>query len=211
MGVNQYMSVNELTKLEKILDKKCDTLVNTAMARRDIRKEISSYLLIQEKYESQNFDEDFRKAYKWFYKLDAAGLGNTIKDKNFDLIKDKVCDLNKILSEIYDIPTIKGYNSIQLSFATKIMHTINNDLPIYDANVGKLLSLKKVLPSKYNKEERIKSANEIFQDLERKFNHLLNSNAGEKAIKEFYKLPIENIDKIPKIKALDFCFWILGA
>lgn len=200
--------------MEEILNHLNDNyegLVSIAKGRKNIEREISSYILIKNSYVTKRFDEEFKRTYKWFYKLDSAGLGDAIKKRNFQLIEASANDISIILSDIYDIPTVSGYHSIQLSFASKIMHTVDNSKPIYDKNVANILHLKKPLPSTYSKEERIKSAVEVFDELESKFNQILNSETGKKIIREFYKIDIKDIDKVPETKALDFAFWILGA
>lgn len=184
---------------------------NIAMGRPKINKEIGSYLLIQDKFNNNRIDDEFIKTYKWFYKLDNAGLGNEIKKKNFELIGQRSSNIEQILSEIYDMPTLRGYHTIQLSFATKIIHTVDNDKPIFDANVSRLLGLNKVISSSNDKEARIKSAKSIYDELKTKTKDILDSPVGKKLVTYFYNLEIPNIKKIPETKAIDFCFWILGA
>ena len=184
---------------------------NIAMGRPNIKKEINSYLLIQDKFNNNCIDDEFIKTYKWFYKLDNAGLGNEIKKKNFELISQRSSNLEQILSEIYDMPTLRGYHTIQLSFATKIIHTVDNGKPIFDANVSKLLGLNKVISSSSTKEARIKSAKSVYDELIAKTESVIKSPVGNNLIAYFYGLEIPNIEKIPKTKAIDFCFWILGA
>lgn len=177
----------------------------------NLKKEIDSYLFIQKSFEDRIFNEEFIKVYKWFYKLDNAGLGEKIKNKNFELIESKETDLEKILSDMYDIPTLRGYHSIQLSFASKIIHTIDNGKSIYDRNVSKLLSLSKVLPSNKSKKQRIDSALCVYEDLTNKSNQIIKSNAGKNLISYFYRLDVLNVQNVPETKVLDFCFWILGS
>ena len=90
------------------------------------------------------------------------------------------------------------------------MHTVNNDYPIFDNNIRTLLKLFVPNDSKEEKANRIKNRREVYQDLVNKTGKFINSETGKKYSSSFYDLPIKNIDKVPKMKACDFCLWILG-
>lgn len=205
------LEIEELEILKKILALRSQELARLAYGKPNIQREISSYLIIKKGYEERAIDDLFRRTFKWFYKVDSAGLGDTIKVNIFELIEQGESDLEKILSAIYDIPTIQGHHSIQLSFSTKILHTVDNTMPIYDNNVSRLLRLRRVASANHAKSKRIESGLDVYNDLKRKFDYILSSDVGDNLIERFYGMNIEGIKNIPKAKALDFCFWILGA
>src|SRR6202035_3882500 len=46
-----------------------------------------------------------------------------------------------ILEGLYHIPTKRKVKSLQFSFATKLLHTLDTSQPIYDSKVAELLGL----------------------------------------------------------------------
>ncbi len=49
--------------------------------------------------------------------------------------------MKTILEGLYHIPTRKKVKSLQFSFATKLLHTLDTSQPIYDSKVAELLDL----------------------------------------------------------------------
>ena len=84
----------------------------------------------------------FQFVFRSFYRLDNAGLGSELKREYYALMEEqrnsKQLDIEKIVRRLYLIKRLKGDNSIQFSFATKLIHTINGNYPIYDAEVARV-------------------------------------------------------------------------
>lgn len=90
--------------------------------------------------------------------MDNAGLSKDIKCYFFYLLEKREANLEYILSELYEIPTLKGKNTMQFSFATKLLHTIDNDKPIFDSRVKSTLQIKSKGSGKHSdKDTKIRS------------------------------------------------------
>ena len=48
-------------------------------------------------------------------------------------------DLGRILRELYEKETLRKAKTVQFSFATKLIHTINPNRPIFDSKVKERL------------------------------------------------------------------------
>lgn len=125
----------------------------------------------------------------------------------FELLAEKKTNLETILSELYKIPTLKGKNTIQFNFATKLLHTIDKNKPIFDSGVAKLTNLK---PKGSDKDTKIRSCIEIYNSLEKLHAELKEDYKIKEVISKFrskFKVDDENISDT---KVLDFIMWSLG-
>lgn len=118
------------------------------------KESIDVYLFLKKEYKKGNINNNllFQFLFRSYYRLDNAGLSSKLKKRYFELLAKKEQDLTKILLELYKIHTLKGKNSVQFSFATKLLHTIDNKKPISDTEV--LRVFHKNIPGK--KLEKIK-------------------------------------------------------
>jgi hypothetical protein len=100
------------------------------------------YFLIGKKYAGREFDDGFRKTFCYFYVLNGArGLNDPQKKHFFQLLASGEANIENILSELYAIAGYGGKQKLFLSFSTKLVHTIDSTLPIYDMNVAAVLRL----------------------------------------------------------------------
>jgi hypothetical protein len=123
----------------------------------------------------------------------------------FEFLDRRGSELRTILEGLYQFPTAGKVKSLQFSFATKLLHTLNSSRPIYDSQVGKLLGL----PVKKGKDfaANVDSCVAVYEDLHEAQRQLL-LDAGVKnriaALKALYN------SQIGDEKALDFLLWSVG-
>ncbi|MFZ2038936.1 MAG: hypothetical protein WAV11_03285 [Minisyncoccia bacterium] len=170
---------------------------------------ICIYLFLKNEHEKDNIKNNtlFQFVFRSYYKLDNAGLGDDIKDFYFKLLTKKKNDLGSILLELYKFPNRKGQNTIQFSFATKLLHTLDNNNPIFDAEVSDVIHKKRTGETK---REKVKSCIEIYEYLKQMYSNLLKDSKVKKVILKFRKRFNVSESKISDIKALDFIIWSLG-
>ena len=144
----------------------------------------NKYFKIKSKFIKNDFDEQFKKVFCNFYRLNGpGGLNTSQKNKFFELLFLKENDLKNNLKILHKIP---GYEEnkpkLFLSFVTKLQHTINDKLPIYDENIASILELQSpTYPTSL--EERIKNRMDIYQELKNNFAILL----ADEQIKNYLK------------------------
>lgn len=83
----------------------------------------------------------FQFVFRSYYRIDNAGLTSDWKVRYFEFLSQKERSLMAILEDLYHIPTRKKVKSLQFSFVTKLLHTLDSRQPIYDAKVADLLDL----------------------------------------------------------------------
>lgn len=148
----------------------------------------------------------FKFVYRTYYRLDNAGLTDDLKNKYFELLDSKTIDLEILLNKLYDIKSLRGYNTVQFSFATKLLHTINNDLPVYDSYVAHIIDIK---PSGTGKVQKISSCLKCYADLKDLYANL-RVNDEMKALISKFKETFPEIADISDVKCIDFMLWAYG-
>jgi len=181
-------------------------------------RHFKSYFLIREKYLSKNLDDQFKKVFCGFYIMNGArGLNRPQKNEFFKLLSLKETDLEKVLKILYEIHGYKNSRKLFLSFGTKLLHTINEKLPIYDGNIAYVLELPtQIYPVSI--EERMNNRIDIYNELKRKFNILL-ANTGIKNYLKSVRQELQSKAELDKFdwqnkylsdtKLLDSLLWAL--
>jgi hypothetical protein len=157
-------------------------------------------------YHKENPDNPvFQFVFRSYYRIDNAGLTSGWKVRYFEFLSQREARLKTILEGLYHIPTKKKVKSLQFSFATKLLHTLDTSQPIYDSKVAELLGL----PVKKGKDfaANINTCIAVYEKLREAQQQLL-SDEGIKnqiaALKNHYN------SQISDEKALDFLLWSAG-
>lgn len=176
------------------------------------------YFLIKEKFPNDVLNNNFKNNFCYFYVMNAPmGLNDAQKNEFFRLLSEKENSLKNILKKLYEIPGYGKRHKLFLSFGTKLLHTIDNDLPIYDNNIKDVLNLE---GPTYNQqfEIRIKNRISIYNELKDDFKLMLNDSRYNIYLKDLRKkIPEEhNSDNfkwrdnlVSDIKLLDSALWAL--
>lgn len=167
------------------------------------QKNVEKYFFIKQSFPKEIDTDKFQSCYCSFYRLNYARLGSEFKKAYFKLLKDnKESSLRKILEKLHQIKTLRGVPTYQFSFATKLIHTIDNDTPIFDSLVASLFEFPIRKPT-------IEWCEEAYHLLKNEYYpHLLKDNQIQKLIREF-KIK-HQAEEISDVKALDFLLWDLG-
>lgn len=160
------------------------------------------------KNEPISSNEEFKETYKTFYVMRTAGLSQQHFDKYFELLDSRVNNLETILNELYEIKTLKQLNSLQFSFATKLLHTLDNSLPIYDNQVKKTLGLPDVYNIQDSPYKKTKKLLAYYANLKMIYRQLLAEARIKKLIDDIKKYFGWTANQINDVKILDFVLWV---
>jgi hypothetical protein len=167
-------------------------------------KEVSKYLKIKEFYENNDLNNGFETTFVNFYGL--RYMAEDVRTLYFNMFKSQSkeeFDIKQVLEELY-----KKGNRIEFSFATKMWHTLDNNIPIYDNNIAKIFGFS----VHNNSEVEIKIARYLYflEELKVTYNLIINEKLLNKALLAFDEnLPIAT--EISLIKKIDFIFWKAGS
>ena len=171
--------------------------------------DVERYFFIKKEFQKGDIlnNPEFQKVYKKFYVMYIAGLTLEFFEEYFKILSSKEMDLKKILNKLYEILRRNKTKAVHFSFASKLLHTIDNSLPIYDLLVGKAFDLK---VEGQDKVAKINSCIEVYGKLKLYYRELLGDDRIKKIILDFRKEFDCNVKKISNAKILDFLIWANG-
>jgi hypothetical protein len=91
-------------------------------------------------------DTEFQRLYRRYWAMNAARLSTDFCAEYFSLLerlKDgPVPSVERVARLLYDVPTrADGQQTLQFAFASKMVHMLNHQLPVYDSRVARFYFL----------------------------------------------------------------------
>lgn len=173
---------------------------------------IELYNILKSEFEKSDVTKSskFQSAFNTFYGLDNVGFNEDFKVKYFKLIEHyrnlTALDIEKVFIDLERIKNFEGKDSIILSFASKLMCTVDDSIPIYDKEVCDVFSFTEPLDVDFGMViDILLNQLEIMQD---HFNEIIERNLLPLSLKLFDEKFKGN--DISLIKKLDFIFWSFG-
>ncbi len=151
-----------------------------------------------------------RLAFERFYVMNQAGLSKVWRDRYFE-IANKYLKRTKARNNLQFAELIKEIGvcnkSVQSSFTSKLLHTLNEDAPIYDKFVRAFLEVGDVKGKTV--EDRMKSAAENYEKIKNFYTDEENTKLRESMI-EALIAECPEAENISDTKKIDFVLWMLG-
>jgi hypothetical protein len=173
---------------------------------------VEVYNFLQDQFETSNVNENylFQFVYRSFYRLDNAGLTPEFKTEYFKILEEmrnqKSFDFERILKRLHNFPNRKGQNTLQFSFVTKLLNTIDNKLPIYDSEVAKMFCASRPYISDFNK--KVDTYLEQLKCFQTCYEEVIYKDLLPTTIEKFdQRFKLSNLSEMKK---LDFIFWSAG-
>jgi len=177
------------------------------------------YFWIKERFLKNKIDDEFKENFCFFYVMNGArGLNGSQKDVFFKLLASRQKSLANILKLLYEVPGYGNRHKLFLSFGTKLLHTVNDNLPIYDGNIAHVLELaRQSYPASH--EARVQNRKDIYGELKNDFDTLLATTEIKKYLKNARKEFCSRAkqvgfcwqdDSISDTKLLDSFLWALS-
>lgn len=177
----------------------------------DRRKDIDPYLNMAEIFNKGSISENdnYKAIYRKYWQLNAARLSDEYCGHYFKVMEDyrhiDRIDIEDVVRALYEVPSNSKGKTIQFSFATKLIHTIDNTRPVYDSLVCDFYFLPQIKSSwKYNKKLTVYTQAYNFLICEHKRvlnNNILSGSIG--AFRECFGVPITYTDE----KIIDTLLW----
>lgn len=162
-------------------------------------------------------DENYQKNYTNYYRVrrDADWLKEYYE--YFEEHKnDKNISFEQILRDLYKIPhkvkkssvNLTGIaKSIEASFSSKMLATINPNYPIWDSQVVRALGIK--LDDSLRDEEKIQAYIQAYNELTGEVHSFIPTPEGQNCIKQF-DTTFPNYTYLNPSKKIDFFLWNIG-
>ncbi len=179
------------------------------------KESIDVYLFLKNKFIQEKVSENplFHFVYRSFYRLDNAGLTAQFKSEYFRCLErcrdSNDIDLAGLIRKLYQFPNLKGQNSLQFSFVTKLANMIDDTYPIYDSEVARIFHFR---PPSNNLsfEDRLSGFLDFHSKLKEYYSGLLQDDTCHEIFVRFYEHFPDETRRIPEVKLLDFFFWSAG-
>jgi len=197
------MKINEITsKIEAHSNE-----IVASLTQRDVQ----FYQFIKNELKSTNVAENliFQLVYSNFYTLDNRKLAPEFKLEYFRIMEElksnETIDLETILFKLHDIP-LRGSFKFHFSFASKLAHTLDENIPIWDSQIAKMFSFKRPTGADW-----AKIADDFIDQIENirsAYEAIITNNLLENTLKAFDDKFKGN--DISTYKKIDFIFWSAG-
>lgn len=174
---------------------------------------IERYTHILNHADSDSIDAEFKENYRTFYRLRFYSSDKAARRAQetyyFNLLRRKLESGDTDFPDVLDRLQEKS-GRLELSFASKLLHTVDKNLPIYDSNVRRVFGWPNVHGR--GREEVIAR----YEALKAMTHCLLLDKRVRKLVRKLRRrfvrlgIPRTNVEKISDTKMLDFALWALG-
>lgn len=147
-------------------------------------------------------DIKFRTKFNGFYRI--RQKPEKFYNKYYKLLNSNLKGTPEFIEVLEELYTVE--ERLESSFSSKLLHTINPNLPIWDSIVMKKLNLKTIF---YSKNIEIKKENIIaqYQKLSTFFNDFILTKEGKELINLFDEKNIVQDYNLTPLKKIDFIIW----
>lgn len=199
--------MNKIFDISKWIEKNSDIIISNLK-----QESVDVYQFLKHQYINTDITQNllFQFVYKNFYRIENAGLSSEFKSVYFNLMEEnrnkKNQDIGEIIKRLYSIPNLRGLNTFQFSFATKMLNTIDENYPIYDSEVARVFEFKN--PTTKELESRIKISVEKIDEIKYSYSCILENELIINTLRLFDQKFLDN--SLSDIKKIDFIFWSAG-
>lgn len=116
--------------------------INLALDDESIERDLLKYSSIMTRFAKGSIAEDatFQRAYRGYWAMNGARLSTAFLDRYFRLMDerrgDTAVEIEEVVNDLWSVPTHRnGRKSVQFSFASKLVHTVDPTKPIFDSLV----------------------------------------------------------------------------
>lgn len=170
-------------------------------AIKSAQRGISQYLEIMRLFldTDVSINKEFQRKYNSFYRVRQ-------RDKHFyetyyqymQSLKGQDVEFQQVLGFLYS-----KLHRLESSFSSKLVHTHNPNLPIWDKFILKNIGIKP--PLSYSI-DRINKTNAVYERIKKWYSQYINSNEGHLIIDIFDDM-VDDSSSITNLKKIDFVLW----
>lgn len=165
--------------------------------------EISKYVYIQENFLNIDISENekFQKIFNGFYKVRRNQDWRYKYYEYFQDIKDKKLSFELIITHLE-----QSLGRVEPSFSSKMLATINPEMPIWDSKVLNCLGLENA----WDSQRTVKNAIDIYNQIVEWYKEYLKTEEAKHNIKVFDMWFPQYTKKISDVKKIDYILWCKG-
>jgi len=192
-----------------IINQNVQALLNTINRNADV----DPYLWLLGELQNRNVaqDQEYQRVYRRYWQLNPARLSEAYLAAYFGHLEQLKAQPQQVMAEavarhLLPIPTHgNGRQSLQFSFASKLVHMLNPEQPVYDSMVESFFFLP---PGRANEntEQKIARLLASYQFLHAEYGRVLEQGLLAQAINQFrahFEVPVAYTDR----KIIDTLIW----
>lgn len=145
--------------------------------------DLEEYFFLKLEYEKDNVqNKKFQRRYKNFYNMYPFGFTEKFYNAYFKMMEEGETNLKTILNTLSKIKDKKGEKSVQLAFASKLLHMVDSEMPLYNSTVAKVFNLQ---IRKGTIDEKVDHSIVLYQKLQNYYQQLLQQSVIKEIIEIF--------------------------
>ena len=191
-----------------IINQNIDRILRSVDEGLDIR----TYFALMSRFRNVNVvqDTEFQGKYCKYWRLYGAGLSQSFRASYFELMEGlrggPIPNIGEVTRILHEVPSNKsGRKTLQFSFASKLLHTLDPHQPIYDSMVATFCRFSVPDPTK-TFEARLRSFLAFYDLLSTGYKKILANGLLQQSITRFrhqFSVPNEYTDE----KIIDTLIW----
>ena len=201
----EVTSIDSWKVLENLIEKS-DHILKRMIERRE---RLSDYawlrdnLLKVDVVSNQKYRNKFQHFYTFYNENDELIRDKDWLDIFFSILQREKCNTDVSFSNV--LCEIEGDTGrIETSFSSKLIATINPEMPVYDSQIRESLGLRN--PSSFTRDERIEIAEEVYCELQEKTLEIISLD-GFNELKRSFDEIFPEYRGFTDIKKLDLFLW----
>lgn len=186
--------------------------IDLILATVDHYLDIDTYLNLMRRFTHGDVRHDalFHLDYRRYWRLNAAILSESFCLAYFDLMENlrghQNINIEALARQLYEIPTHEnGRQSLQFSFSSKLVHTLDPHKPIYDSVIADFFFFNPPGPNK-ELDFRLHSLLAFYNFLCNEYHRILEHDLLEPSILRFRQIPGVD-DTYTNEKIIDTLIW----
>lgn len=167
-------------------------------------QDIQHYMNIMSKVKTVNVadDQDFQREFDFFYKVRRNAEWRKVFFEIFERKKKKNCSYKEIITELYE-----GTGQVEASFASKILASIDENMPIWDSKVLDRIGIKS---SNKRGQQKLEETIELYDVIVQWYSDLKANKASYNEYITSFDSRFPDYSSISDIKKIDFILWAMG-
>lgn len=167
-------------------------------------QDIQHYMNIMSKVKTVNVadDQDFQREFDFFYKVRRNAEWRKVFFEIFERKKKKNCSYKEIITELYE-----GTGQVEASFASKMLASIDENMPIWDS---KVLDRIRIKSSNKRGQQKLEETIELYDVIVQWYSDLKANKASYNEYITSFDSRFPDYSSISDTKKIDFILWAMG-
>lgn len=208
LSTKRHIALHGGSRKYEIINCKIDLIMSNIDKDLDIR----TYLNLLSRFRKNDVtrDTEFQNKYCRYWRLFGAGLSQDFRSEYFQLMEGlkgrALPSIREVTLNLFKVPSnSSGRKTLQFSFASKLLHTLDSHRPIYDSMVARFYGFSSPNPNN-SFENRLQAFLSFYDFLVAEYNKVLTNRLLEQPI-TIFRNHFSVLDEYTDEKIVDTLIW----